>query len=57
MGGEFQKALGEKLVAQTQPIVEPKVKALEQAVIKHLGLPPVSATKSPDSVVKVPKKN
>ncbi len=57
MGGEFQKALGEKLVAQTQPIVEPKVKALEQSVIKHLGLPPVSAAKSPESVVKVPKKN
>jgi hypothetical protein len=57
MGGEFQKALGEKLVAQTQPIVEPKVKALELAVIKHLGLPPVSAGKAPESVVKVPKKN
>jgi hypothetical protein len=57
MGGEFQKALGEKLVAQTQPIVEPKVKALEQAVIKHLGLPPVSASKASESVVKVPKKN
>ena len=57
MGGEFQKSLGEKLVAQTQPLVEPKVKALEQAVIKHLGLPPVSAAKSPESVVKVPKKN
>jgi len=57
MGGEFQKALGEKLVAQTQPIVEPKVKALELAVIKHLGVPPVSASKAPESVVKVPKKN
>ncbi len=57
MGGEFQKALGEKLVAQTQPIVEPKVKALELSVIKHLGLPPVSAAKAPESVVKVPKKN
>jgi hypothetical protein len=57
MGGEFQKALGEKLVAQTQPIVEPKVKALEQAVIKHLGLPPVAASKASESVVKVPKKN
>jgi hypothetical protein len=57
MGGEFQKALGEKLVAQTQPIVEPKVKALELSVIKHLGLPPVSAAKAPEAVVKVPKKN
>ena len=57
MGSEFQKALGEKLVAQTQPIVEPKVKVLEQAVIKHLGLPPVAAGKAPESVVKVPKKN
>jgi len=46
MGGEFQKALGEKLVAQNQAMVEPKVKALEQTVIKHLGLPPPAAKAS-----------
>jgi hypothetical protein len=57
MGGEFQKALGEKLVAQTQSIVEPKVKALEQAVVKHLGLPPSPAGKASDAAAKAPKKN
>jgi hypothetical protein len=57
MGSEFEKALGEKLVAQTLPIVEPKVKALEQAVVKHLGLPPQSNGKSPDAAAKAAKKN
>jgi hypothetical protein len=57
MGGEFQKVLGEKLVAQTQSIVEPKVKALEQAVVKHLGLPPSPAGKASDAATKAPKKN
>ena len=57
MGAEFQKALGEKLVAQTQSLVEPKVKALEQAVVKHLGLPPAPAVKASDAAAKAPKKN
>lgn len=39
MGGEMQKALADKLIADTQTVVEPKVKALEQAIVKHLGLP------------------
>lgn len=56
MGGEFQKALGEKLVVQTKPVVEPKVKALEQAIVKHLGLPPASDTKASDTPAKSPKK-
>lgn len=52
MGADFQNALGEKLVAQTQSTVAPKVKALEQAMAKHLGL----ETKGTDSVPKAPKK-
>lgn len=43
MGGEMQKALMDKLVAQTQGAIEPKIKALEQAISKHLGLPAPSA--------------
>lgn len=35
----MQQALGEKLVADTRPQVEPKVNALEQQVGKRLGLP------------------
>lgn len=56
MGGEFQKALGEKLVAQTQAMVEPKVKALEQSIVKHLGLPPAPAAKASDAPAKAVKK-
>lgn len=39
MGGEMQKALSDKLVAETKGTVEPKLKALEQAIAGHLGLP------------------
>jgi hypothetical protein len=34
----MQQALGEKLVADTRPQVEPKVRALEEQVSKRLGL-------------------
>jgi hypothetical protein len=46
MGGELQKALADKLIAETQASVEPKVKALEQAMVKHLGLPATPAAKA-----------
>lgn len=36
MGPEMQRALGEKLVAETRGTIEPKVKALEQTIIKRL---------------------
>ncbi|MDP2366675.1 hypothetical protein [Rhodoferax sp.] len=39
MGGEMQKALVEKLVAQTKSEIEPKLKTLERSVAKRLGLP------------------
>ncbi len=55
MGGEFQKALGEKLVAQMKGVVEPKVKALEQTVVKHLGLPPPPANKASEPAAKSSK--
>lgn len=54
MGPEFEKALGEKLVAQSQPQVLPKVKALEQTLATHLGLPTQPAT--PASAAKSRKK-
>jgi hypothetical protein len=49
-------ALGEKLVAQTRAVVEPKVKALEQSVVRDLGLPPSPAAKASESSAKAPKK-
>jgi hypothetical protein len=39
MGDEMQKALADKLVAETRGTIEPKVRALEQSVAKRLGLP------------------
>ena len=57
MSGELQKALGEKLVAQTQATVAPKVKALEATIVAHLGLPPApSAAKASEPSTKAPKK-
>lgn len=39
MGAEMEKALVEKLVAETRSTIEPKLKSLEQSVAKRLGLP------------------
>ena len=36
----MQRALGEKLVNETRGQIEPKLKTLEAAMAKHLGLPP-----------------
>ncbi len=43
MNGELQKSLGEKLVADTRSIVEPKVKALDATIGKRLGMVPAPA--------------
>ena len=61
MGGEMQKSLSDKLVAETKGIMEPKIKALEQAIAGHLGLPPVtpaagSAAAAPAAASKAPAK-
>ena len=38
LGGELQKVLLEKLLADTRGTIEPKVKALDQTVAKRLGI-------------------
>ncbi len=38
LGGDMQKALLEKLLAETRGTIEPKIKALDQTVAKRLGL-------------------
>lgn len=43
MGGEMEKALMEKLFAEMQSVIEPKAKALQQSIVKRLGLPAASA--------------
>jgi uncharacterized protein len=40
MGDDMQKALGEKLIADTRPAIEPKVRALEQSIGQRLGVAP-----------------
>ncbi len=45
LGPEMQKALGEKLIAETRGDIEGKVRALDQSVAKRLGavIPPAAA--------------
>jgi hypothetical protein len=54
MGGEMQKSLVDKLVAEMQGTIEPKVKSLQQTIVKRLGLPPApapAAAKAPAKAV------
>lgn len=43
---EMQRAIGEKLVAETRAAVEPKVRVLEQSVARRLGLPATAGAAS-----------
>lgn len=58
LGGEMQKALIDKLVAETQGVIEPKVQALEQSIGKRLGLtaPASAASKAAKPSAKAPAK-
>jgi len=47
MGEEMQKSLIEKLVTDTRPTVEPKVRALEQSIGKRLGVSTQSGPAKP----------
>ena len=45
---EFQRPITEKTVADSRSLVEPKVKALDQAMAKRLGItPPAAAASGP----------
>lgn len=43
LGPDMQKALGEKLVGEVKPQVEPRLRALDQTMAKRLGLTPPPA--------------
>jgi len=43
LGGEMQKNLTEKLVADTKGTIEPKIQALDRSVAARLGLPAPAA--------------
>ena len=47
LAGDMQKALVEKLVADTRPTIEPKVRALEAGLAKRLGIPPQGSATGP----------
>lgn len=51
LGNDMQRALTQKLIAETRPEIEPKVKALEQAIARRLGL-----TGSPAAPQRAPAK-
>ncbi|MDO9074924.1 MAG: hypothetical protein Q7U73_16835 [Rubrivivax sp.] len=46
MGGDMQKAIGEKLIADTRGEVEVKIRALDQTVARRLGLTPANGAAS-----------
>jgi hypothetical protein len=53
LGGEMQRSLSDKLIAEARPEVEPKVRALQQNMAKRLGAdvpsnpPPATGAKPP----------
>ena len=47
LGGEMQRSLAEKLVAETRPLIQPKLQALEQTMAKRLGITPPPAGTAP----------
>lgn len=49
-GNDLQRVLAEKLVAETRPAIEPKLRALDDSMVKRLGLntpPPAGAGSAP----------
>lgn len=44
LGPEMQNGLAQKLVADTKPAIEPKLKTLEQSIRKQLGAPAAAAS-------------
>lgn len=51
LGPDMQKPLMEKLITETRPQVEPKIKALELSIAKRLGIQEGAATPAPGSAV------
>jgi len=57
LGGDMQKALAEKLVPEARGLIEPKIKALDQAIVKRLGIqPPPAAAPAATDKAKAPAK-
>lgn len=56
LGGEMQKALGDKLLAENGATLDARFKVLQQSVAKHLGVPMPGAASSPAGNKNSPKK-
>jgi len=56
MGGELQRSLIEKLVADTKPQVEPKLRSLEETIAKRLGLTEAPKAAAPGAAPKASAK-
>ncbi|MBK6471022.1 MAG: hypothetical protein IPF94_09860 [Betaproteobacteria bacterium] len=56
MGGEMQRAIGEKLIADTRGQVEVKLRALDQTVARRLGIAPASGAASAAKPAAAPAK-
>lgn len=49
LGPDMQKPLMEKLVAETRPLIDPKIKALDQSIAKSLGVTEAGGSAKPAS--------
>ena len=56
MAGDMQRAIGEKLIAETRGEIEGKVRALDQVVARRLGITPPAAAASGARPAAPPKK-
>ncbi len=56
VGGEMQKALGERLIADTRTTIEPKVKALDTKISARLGIAPEARSAAPAPAARAPAK-
>ena len=56
LGGDMQRALGEKIIAETRGQVEPKVQALQASVAKRLGIAPTPADAASGAARAAPKR-
>lgn len=56
MGGEMQRVLVAKLVPELKPTVEPKLRALDEAMAKRLGVAPATGAGAAPAAKPAPKK-
>jgi hypothetical protein len=53
---DMQQAMGERLITDMRPQIEPRVKTLEDTVAKRLGIPPPGSAPATEGSAKPPAK-